>query len=639
VSGVSGSDRISRKDFRKVLNRYKRVISKFPGFKSVEPSGSFNSDKSKNDFGDMDLILHIESNKDKKELKQDLVKFFGDMPDKIIVPFTSKKYKGRKSYNSGEIVTISYLQNVNNKTVQIDNIIALDKSEASFKKDFLDMTAQKQGLILGLMKVALVETPYTMLLTRLGISYTKLTEDQEYEFNLSSKEIQLRKVTYEPGTFKQKGRDVIWNSTEWCKVSDILYQFNLNLGFEDLAYEIKKKLKVIRSKNRVAGIFNSMVSIKSGEVGTLKGEAKQEAISKVDQLFGEAKKYEVRLYQPVSKESNTVVALDLNKYEYTKVYNSLKRVVIGRGIKDAFAELYLDNKYKKSSLIDIAGKTVGTIIRKNYNGDDINNLVEYFNRPYEFESNKDYPIYKLMGPVYKVLPKEFFSDLYSMTTVGPTSNATGRGELLTWALFNNIDFNDKAGDLVKNNNISIEVKGKAAMIGTNAVDKGFRSATNAKHDLINIGNDYNINADIIKDLNITSSLGVKSAPAYFSFIQAIKNLSDDMVQTAIIEVAVAFLNNKKIKNYTTSFASALMSINNVNDMMYIILSYHFKVYQDYYKFNQFLIFQESGREPTGFTILDPSLTDSVKEFANLIQTTNVKVGSWGGGRPGGMAIK
>lgn len=300
MSGVSGSDRISRKDFDKVLKDYTKVISKFPGFKSIEASGSFKSDKSKQDFGDMDLIVHIESTKDKKELKKDLVNFFKDMPDNIIVPFNSTKYKGRKTYNSGEIVTISYPQLKSGKTVQIDNIIALDKLEADFKRDFLNMTAQKQGLILGLMKVALTETSYEKLLPKLGIKFDKLDKDQEYEFNLSSKEIQLRKVTYEPGTLKQKSRDIIWTSRDWGKLEKILYQFDLNLEFDDMINNIKSKLKLQRSKNRMAGVFRSMVSVKSGEVGTDKGKIKQAAIDKVNKIFSEDTKISfINIYENI----------------------------------------------------------------------------------------------------------------------------------------------------------------------------------------------------------------------------------------------------------------------------------------------------------------------------------------------------
>lgn len=290
MSGVSGSDRISREHFSVVLNDYKKLISQYPGFKSIEPSGSFKSDMSKDSFGDMDLILHIESDKDKKALKLDLVKWFKGMSDNVVVPFTSEKYKGRKVYNSGEIVTINYPQKIDDLTVQIDNIIALDEVEASFKGDFLDMPAQKQGLVLGLMKVILIENTPEVVFEKLGVDLpTELSEVEEYEFNLSSMEIQLRKVTYiEPGSFKQKSREVVWSSRNWNELKKILWQYDLDQSFEELLVEIKKQLNNRRSARRMAGVFSSMISVKSGELGTPKGDAKKDALDKVQSMFGES---------------------------------------------------------------------------------------------------------------------------------------------------------------------------------------------------------------------------------------------------------------------------------------------------------------------------------------------------------------
>jgi hypothetical protein len=290
MSGVSGSDRISRSDFSKVLKDYEKLISKFPGFVSIEPSGSYNSDRSKEDFGDMDLILTIKTDKDKPTLKKELADWFSRMNDSIIVPFTSDKYKGRKFYNSGEIITINYPQLNSGKTVQIDNVVALDPVEAKFKKDFLDMPAQKQGLVLGLMKVVLIENEPTDIFKKIGISVSgELGPNQEYEFNLSSTEIQLRRVQYEAGTCKQVSREIVWHSRDWKMLEKILYQFDIQLGFDDLVDEVKKKLKHRRSSDRMAGVFRSMISIKSGEVGTLKGQVKQIALDKVAKIFGEAK--------------------------------------------------------------------------------------------------------------------------------------------------------------------------------------------------------------------------------------------------------------------------------------------------------------------------------------------------------------
>ena len=163
MSGVAGADRVkSRQDYQKFLASYKNIISKFPGFVSIQPSGSYNSNLEKNDFGDIDLITHIKSSKNKKEVKQDLVHFFEKMPDTVITAFTSEKHAGRRSYNSGEIVTVRYHDHALGYSAQIDNIIALDHVEAGFKQEFLDMPAEKQGLVLGLVKIAAIEDMLTI---------------------------------------------------------------------------------------------------------------------------------------------------------------------------------------------------------------------------------------------------------------------------------------------------------------------------------------------------------------------------------------------------------------------------------------------------------------------------------------------
>ena len=173
--------------------------------------------------------------------------------------------------------------------LKIDNIIALDHTEASFKQLFLDLPAEKQGLILGLTKVATIETSPKILFKKLNIrAPDTLDKDQEYEFNLSSVEIQLRKVTYEPGTFKQASREVVWKSRNFDDLEKILYQFKINTTFEDLIKQAKQKLKNPRSNARMQGVFTSMISVKSGEVGTQKGSDKTAAINKVKSIFGES---------------------------------------------------------------------------------------------------------------------------------------------------------------------------------------------------------------------------------------------------------------------------------------------------------------------------------------------------------------
>jgi len=293
MSGVTGDLKIpSRKIFDKILVDYKKIISGFPGFKGLETSGSYNSNKSKDTFGDMDLILQVDGSKyknDKKLVKKELSKYLSSFSKNIVTPFTSQRYAGKRYYNSGEIITISFKSKHADNSCQIDNIISMDKVEAKFKKDFLDMPAAKQGLILGTVKVAFLDQDEDKILKKLKITKPKLNDNQAIEFNISSKEIQLRKLTYAPNSFKEIKREFIWTSTNWKDLTKILYTLKLDVSFEDLLVQIKKQFKSKRAQNRIAGVFRSMVSIKSGEVGKQKGIDKQTALDLVARTLSENK--------------------------------------------------------------------------------------------------------------------------------------------------------------------------------------------------------------------------------------------------------------------------------------------------------------------------------------------------------------
>jgi hypothetical protein len=129
MSGVAGADRIkSRNDFKQFLASYQKLIAKFPGFVSMNTSGSYNSDLNKNDFGDIDLIIHLKSDKDKAAVKKELQAFLQAQPDTVIVPFTSEKHAGKRSYNAGELVSIRYHDDTLGYSAQIDNIIITNRS-------------------------------------------------------------------------------------------------------------------------------------------------------------------------------------------------------------------------------------------------------------------------------------------------------------------------------------------------------------------------------------------------------------------------------------------------------------------------------------------------------------------------------
>lgn len=324
MSGSTGADRIqSREHFKKFLASYEKVVKQFPGFVSIKPSGSYNSNLSKQDFGDIDLITHIESNKDKATVKKELAAHLAKLPDSVIVPFKSERYKGKKFLNTGEIITIRYHDEELGYSVQIDNIIALDRTEAGFKLNFLDLPAEKQGLVLGLTKVATIETPVPTLFKKVGIKVpSKLPENEEYEFNLSSVEIQLRKVTYEPGSFKQLKREVVWKSRSFEDLKKILYQYDLDSSFEDLIKQAKVKLKNPRSSNRMKGVFTSMISVKSGEVGTQKGRDKEAAIKKVMDIFGESTMKSFADFLEENTEATPVLKKSKYRANEWNVYNS-----------------------------------------------------------------------------------------------------------------------------------------------------------------------------------------------------------------------------------------------------------------------------------------------------------------------------
>ena len=284
MSGSAGGNRITRAVVEDTVQDYiKKVLSKFLGFKSAKVTGSYNAG-TKQDFGDIDLIVQLDGT-DKKAIKTDLAKYFATLPDSIIVPFKSDKYKGKKSLSSGELVTILYpIAGVPDEFVQIDNIISISEEESTFKNTFLDYSAEVQGLLLGLAKIICLEEDPKEIFKRLGITNVPALEpNQEYEFNLSGAGLTLRIVTLD--NFKETERTDVWKSSDWNTVKKLFANYNIDVDFKTLLKELVSKLKNQRSKNRIKGIFKSMVSIKSGEVGTPKGETKQISLDAVDSML------------------------------------------------------------------------------------------------------------------------------------------------------------------------------------------------------------------------------------------------------------------------------------------------------------------------------------------------------------------
>jgi hypothetical protein len=287
MSGVAGAERVrSREDYNKFAGSYSKLIHQFCENNILYYTGSYAADEAKQTFGDIDLIVTIPTVLTKTTLKKSLVEFFHNQPEDVIVPFSNPKYLGRRTYNSGEIVTVRYYDKELGYSAQIDSIIARDYDEANFKRRFLNMPASIQGLVLGLVKVAVLENPATELFDRLGIVDPEvLASDQEYEFNLSSSELQLRRVQYETGTYKQVSRKILWTSTKFWHVHSLLGMGDFDYTFVELVSKINSEIKNPRSRERIKGVFASMISVKSGEVGTEKGADKENALALVKKIL------------------------------------------------------------------------------------------------------------------------------------------------------------------------------------------------------------------------------------------------------------------------------------------------------------------------------------------------------------------
>lgn len=274
MSGSAGGNRILREDVEDTVdNYYCDVLSRYMFYEGHVVTGSYNcSDKP--DFGDIDLIVQVSPLSRKKHL----IEYIKEFDDDIILPFRSQKYHGKKYLNTGEILTVLFPIADCKGAVQIDNILSFSLEETHFKNSFLSLPAIKQGLVLGLAKVALLEKPY------LFPYEINISTGQELEFNLSSSKLTLRLVDITPD-FKITRKEDVWETQDWTFVEDkILQDYDFTASFEEILTQIRKTIKHPRSINRIKGIFKSMVSVKTGEVGTEKGLEKENSLNLISKL-------------------------------------------------------------------------------------------------------------------------------------------------------------------------------------------------------------------------------------------------------------------------------------------------------------------------------------------------------------------
>jgi len=284
MSGSIGGHRINRGDVQPTLDDYiEKVLKPFPGFQDCAITGSYNTG-TKKDHGDIDLVVYIDA-KDVKKLKKDFKAYLEKLPDDITIPFSVGKRKGDKAQMFGSIVTCGFPIHGTSDPVQIDNILVTTRNDATFQRSFLNLNAQKQALFQGLVRVLLQHENSASIFHHFEL--TNLPDPaagQEYEFVLSTSGLSLRLVNL-TSDFKEISRTEMWRSNNWSDVEWLLKDYNMDDDYENIIPMVAKRIRDERSRRRIVGIMKSMIRVGPGEVGTPKGEAKEQGIRLAQQTL------------------------------------------------------------------------------------------------------------------------------------------------------------------------------------------------------------------------------------------------------------------------------------------------------------------------------------------------------------------
>lgn len=282
MSGSIGGSRIKRESVQSTFNNYvNEVLKGFPGFVKAEITGSYNAGI-KNDHGDLDLVILVRGF-DLKLVKKNFRNYINSISDRMPV-FSKGNHIGEVSQMYGSIVTGGWWIDKGDDWVQVDNIIVLSEQDMEFQKEFLNLDAPKQALLMGLIRVILNKIDIYSLFDKTTLG--KKNEDQEYEFVLSSSGLSLRLITLNEDC-KELDRKEIWRTTDWNLVKILTHGLvNLNDPYEQILSDIYSMFyNDDRSCRRIVGIMKSMIKVGPGEVGTPKGFGKENAIMMAEKML------------------------------------------------------------------------------------------------------------------------------------------------------------------------------------------------------------------------------------------------------------------------------------------------------------------------------------------------------------------
>lgn len=292
MSGSIGMNRIDRINVRPTCDEYiSNVCNKFPHFRCIRTAGSYNT-SFKPDHGDIDLVVFIDDpNTDLSTLRKKFKKHIDENCTDYCVPFREGHHIGEYTQQYGGIVTCAVpIPGQPGEAVQVDNIITNDWDQSIFAQNFLNMSAQMQSLILGVVRVIPIHHKVKFF-EHLGRTYPILANNVDVEFVMSTMKMTARKVTYTDDTKRVVVKqEEMFSTSNWEDVVALLRQvfgsditrFTTNYALEHVGNTFTDD----RTRRRIFGIIRSMINIGPGEVGTPKGNEKHKWILDVRDYFG-----------------------------------------------------------------------------------------------------------------------------------------------------------------------------------------------------------------------------------------------------------------------------------------------------------------------------------------------------------------
>lgn len=318
---------------------------------------------------------------------------------------------------------------------------------------------------------------------------------------------------------------------------------------------------------------------------------------------------------------------DPSSLDLAGLKTQMSRIVAGEAIKNAFDGVYYNNEYKNSRATKEAGLATGKLIRKHFIvGSSINELAKTIKERDFNLSEGTYEIGLLTDALKPFLNETFIPDIYN-TKLAQGNKSMGPGELMLWAIYNNVDFSDKGADLLISNKYKVEIKSSSALIGTN--NSSYNSAKVLINAIAAINMRYGLDDDLVSEISKIKSVGFKTIDLIFDYLKKARSYKSD---SALTLFAKGLVNNSSVldESLLKDIIESLKQVKTSEDLMYVITAIHFICYQRDHKFDLMCIFRKKSKDisPKGISILDFRSELSVAKMVAALRQQKIKPGRW-----------